>query len=913
MATTPSSTPPLKQDCWGPFLETLLGEPTSLGAALTDFVNYEFGQGHKNWRGEKLLAGIIFHSPRYGKNGYDKLPRTLRALKGWRRASPSRSRRPLTVGMWVAIVVEIARLGFLMAALLTLIMVEGCLRPGEMLGLTPAFFLPPAPGGVATCVLLLVPQEGNLRSKTGESDDSIPLDSRRCGWMEAIYQGRHAGTSADRAENLRTQEQVVKRGRWQALRSVRRCEKAGRVNQAWRELDVEDQDHVRFCMRMIEGIFRRGGVAPTPPYFRRGAEPDPKRARHNIPCALENPQTTRLWANLSLNSVVVAVVALLLLSAIVVLVLALVVVFVACLLVRVPVVAVVAVVAVVVVAVVCLLVRVIVVAVVVAVVVRVLVRVAVVALAAAAVVCLLVVDAVVVVVIAAVVRSLARVAAETVVAVAAFGMVWVLVEVAVVDDVRIVRAAVVRLLAVVAAVVCLPVRVAVVAAVVVVAVVLSSLAELLVLLESLAMLIMVVLRMLVVLAVIVLMSVLEVRAVLVLIVLYVVVLRSSLRSVLDVVVLSVMVLAVVLLRSALDVVVLVILAVLVLLVVVLLVSKLVVVLLRAGSERLAFAGVSLVNRRAQQVNSASLMNSRLPHEQARSAAATADDTGTEIALEDGSPARRIDSRRSGRGSGSTACPSTRGAPQDVVLVLANPSSVPTSTSPTCTESSRPSSPGSRSERPWGVQEVYHRHWSTGSSSAEDSESMANATSDLRPQPEPDDDQQPEPRGVNNNKTVRRRELRVAARRRRAVQRQAQAQDSAAAAPLDGPDGAPSGAEGSAGDGFAAAAADAACPGEGSAGKAAAGRASSSACTESGQGPGKAPSRQCRFQQQRLLRVGAAGGAQRRRPAAGSARVVLVVVVAPFSEVPRHVAPRVEEILLLFTLGIDLKRACGIIL
>ncbi|CAK0892251.1 unnamed protein product, partial [Prorocentrum cordatum] len=166
---------------WGPFSEAVLEAPARLNVALADFMNREFEQGHKGWRGEKPLAGIIFHSPRYGKNGYDKLPRTLRALKGWRRASPSRSRRPLTVGMWVSIVVEIARLGFLMAAVLTLIMVEGYLRPGEMLGLTPASFLPPAPGGVATWALLLFPQEGNLRSKTGESDDSIPLDSRRFG------------------------------------------------------------------------------------------------------------------------------------------------------------------------------------------------------------------------------------------------------------------------------------------------------------------------------------------------------------------------------------------------------------------------------------------------------------------------------------------------------------------------------------------------------------------------------------------------------------------------------------------------------------------------------------------------------------------------------------------------------------
>ncbi|CAK0859796.1 unnamed protein product [Prorocentrum cordatum] len=197
---------------------------------------------------------------------------------------------------------------------------------------------------------------------------------------------------------------------------------------------------------------------------------------------------------------------------------------------------------------------------------------------------------------------------------------------------------------------------------------------------------------------------------------------------------------------------------------------------RLRASRLS--GCLPMSRRAQQVKRVSFMDSCLPHEQARSAAAAADDAGTQIAPEDGSPAReRTDSRRPGRGSGTTARPSPRAAPQDVVAVPANPSGVPTSTSPTSTDSSRPS-------------------WSSGSSSAEGSESTASGTSDQRPRP----DQQPEPRGLPGDKTVRRQELWEAAQRRRAAQRQAQAQDSEAAAPPDGPDGAPRGAEGSAGDG-----------------------------------------------------------------------------------------------------------------
>ncbi|CAK0830267.1 unnamed protein product, partial [Prorocentrum cordatum] len=244
---------------WGPFSETVEG-PARRGVALTELTNHEFEQDHTNWRAERLLAGIISHSPRYKKNGYDKPRRTLRALKGWCRGSPSRLRRPLTVGMWVSIAVEIAISGFLMAAVLTLTMVERYLCPGEMLALTRAFFRPPAHGGVAAGVLPLFPQESSLLSKTVESDDSIPLGSERLlGWNYrepvsvlrrvadnlngAVVQSRglHTGASADRAESLRTQELVMKREKWLAVRGVRRCGEAGRVHQAWRELVSEGQ------------------------------------------------------------------------------------------------------------------------------------------------------------------------------------------------------------------------------------------------------------------------------------------------------------------------------------------------------------------------------------------------------------------------------------------------------------------------------------------------------------------------------------------------------------------------------------------------------------------------------------------------------------------------------------------------
>ena len=61
-------------------------------------------------------------------------------------------------------------------------------RPGEMLSLKPSSFLAPTEGGVRSCGILLFPQAGTARSKTGEPDDTISLESKRCFWMGTVFE-----------------------------------------------------------------------------------------------------------------------------------------------------------------------------------------------------------------------------------------------------------------------------------------------------------------------------------------------------------------------------------------------------------------------------------------------------------------------------------------------------------------------------------------------------------------------------------------------------------------------------------------------------------------------------------------------------------------------------------------------------
>lgn len=66
-----------------------------LGAALVHYLmhrfkGYDLGDGY-------ALGGIQYVSPKYSRAGSATLPRYCRALKGWRRVAPPRSRVGVTV------------------------------------------------------------------------------------------------------------------------------------------------------------------------------------------------------------------------------------------------------------------------------------------------------------------------------------------------------------------------------------------------------------------------------------------------------------------------------------------------------------------------------------------------------------------------------------------------------------------------------------------------------------------------------------------------------------------------------------------------------------------------------------------------------------------------------------------------
>ena len=278
-----------------------LKEDAKVDGEMVKFMNAMYQEGHRSWKGERVFAGLLCLAPQFGRFGEAHLPRTMRALKGWRRLTPSFSRKPLVWACWAALATELYRMGEPLLGVLVLISVEAYLRPSEALSLRPENFLAPTKQAVDHWVIILFPQAGMKRSKVGEADDTVALDSGRMEWMSEVYrvlsnreagrkiwdlkyssfaqafrraalnldleavpyQMRHSGASIDRALSTRSLDSIAKRGRWMAQKSVRRYEKMGRLNETWQELKPKQRTYMEFCEKSLAKTFLTG-VLPSP-------------------------------------------------------------------------------------------------------------------------------------------------------------------------------------------------------------------------------------------------------------------------------------------------------------------------------------------------------------------------------------------------------------------------------------------------------------------------------------------------------------------------------------------------------------------------------------------------------------------------------------------------------------------------
>ena len=71
--------------------------------AMVAYINHLYLTGEGSWRADRTLASLVFHDASFSKMGSRKLPRVIRALKGFHRLVPGKSRKPHSLRTWLGI------------------------------------------------------------------------------------------------------------------------------------------------------------------------------------------------------------------------------------------------------------------------------------------------------------------------------------------------------------------------------------------------------------------------------------------------------------------------------------------------------------------------------------------------------------------------------------------------------------------------------------------------------------------------------------------------------------------------------------------------------------------------------------------------------------------------------------------
>lgn len=145
-----------------------------------------FEQGFDLQDGPKSLAAIIDAYPDFGQKG--QLFRTRRALQGWSKVDPQKTRPPIPWPLVATMVMMMLRKNQKVSALAVMLMFTGYLRPGETLDLQRRDLVPPMPGS-KHFALHLHPAERHQQSKVGLSDESMLLDSPMIPWLGKAHTG----------------------------------------------------------------------------------------------------------------------------------------------------------------------------------------------------------------------------------------------------------------------------------------------------------------------------------------------------------------------------------------------------------------------------------------------------------------------------------------------------------------------------------------------------------------------------------------------------------------------------------------------------------------------------------------------------------------------------------------------------
>ena len=287
-----------------------------LDRAVTDYLDEMYFDGWNRHVGSGLLAALQHFWPQLGYRTELELPRSRRALRGWGALAPATTRMPMPWLGLMGVVGVLIYSGRLLQAIAVLTMFQGCLRPGEVMDVTPEQFVRPADVGgiVSSWGVVIRPLSGGRPTKTHAFDESVLLDLdklaflgdfyetikvnapagqpvwgftqqhlvedyRHAAWAAMcdqlntdLYALRHGGASFDRLTNRRGLEEVQRRGRWHSFSSVVRYEKATRALQELEKMPPEARAFAETIEANLESFMRGLLPVPTPPRW-PGATP----------------------------------------------------------------------------------------------------------------------------------------------------------------------------------------------------------------------------------------------------------------------------------------------------------------------------------------------------------------------------------------------------------------------------------------------------------------------------------------------------------------------------------------------------------------------------------------------------------------------------------------------------------------
>lgn len=271
--------------------------PLDADPLLADFLDLLYLDGKSAREGEKTVAALEFHQ--IALKGH--LPRSKRALRGWRKAVLPSSRLPMPRPVMFGLAMNLLAENKTDMALLVLVAFHLYLRLGEGLDLRKKNVVPPvrqAGKQFQHITVIIRDQEDGRPDKIAVFDNSLPLDDKRVDYMGSAlldkaksvprptdrifnfsmedfrkafvkagedlglaslhpYQLRHGGATEDLASKRRDFQGVKARGRWKTDQSVRRYAKIGRIQQLLAQMTSSDKSFCKWSemnmRRMMSG------------------------------------------------------------------------------------------------------------------------------------------------------------------------------------------------------------------------------------------------------------------------------------------------------------------------------------------------------------------------------------------------------------------------------------------------------------------------------------------------------------------------------------------------------------------------------------------------------------------------------------------------------------------------------------